>query len=110
MAFLGGLGLLLVHRLAVLYVLMVYMGFFIAPTWPSIQTYAVRRLGADPTIVMVFLSCLGILGYSLANFIMGIIGDMSGLRMSFIVAPSSIFFLLLLILAEKQFKKETFRP
>ena len=109
MALLVGLGLLLVHRLAVLYALMVVMGFFIAPTWPIIQTYAVRRLGADPTMVMVFLSCLGILGFSLANFIMGIIGDLSGLRMSFIVAPSTLFLLMLLIVTEKRFKKETFR-
>lgn len=107
MALLGGLGLFWVRHLAILYVLMVYMGFFIAPFWPSIQTYAVRRLEADPTMVMVFLSCFGILGFSLANFIMGVIGDMSGLRMSFLVAPIMLLLLLLLMIMEKRFKPKT---
>ena len=103
MALLGGIVLFLVHHLTILYVLMVFMGLFIAPFWPSLQTYAVRRLGADPTMVMIFLSCFGIIGYSLANFIMGVIGDISGLRMSFLVAPVFLFILLLLMLVEKQF-------
>ncbi len=103
-ALLGGLAFFFVHRLPSLYLLIVLMGLFIAPFWPGIQTHAVRRLGADPTMVMVFLSCFGLIGYSLANFIMGVIGDRAGLRTSFIVAPLMTSLLLGSLLAEKRFR------
>jgi fucose permease len=105
MALLGGLGLYLVTNLITFYVFMGYMGFCIAPSWPGIQTHAVRRLNADPTMVMVFLSCFGIVGFSLANFIMGVIGDHLGLRTSFLVAPVALVALLLLMILESRFKK-----
>jgi fucose permease len=106
LALVGGMGFFLVHNLLLLYAVIVMMGFFIAPFWPSIQTYAVRRLGSDPTMVMVFLSCFGIVGFSLANFIMGIIGDRFGLRFSFLVAPTLLVLMLTLMILEKQFKKD----
>lgn len=110
MALIGGLGFYLVNNLLLLYFVIMLMGFFIAPFWPSLQTYAVRRLGADPTMVMVFLSCFGIVGFSTANFIMGMIGDKSDLRTSFLVAPSFLLIFLILMLVEKRLKKETIRP
>jgi len=106
MALAGAVTLHYIHKLITLYFLMVFMGLFIAPTWPGLQTYAVRRLGDDPTMVMVFLSCLGILGFSLASFIMGIIADLSSLRMSFLASPVSLILLLLLIISEIKLKSE----
>ncbi len=107
MALIGAVILYFVNNLITLYFLMVFMGLFIAPTWPLLQTYTVRRLGADPTMVMVFLSCLGILGFSTVSFIMGFIGDMSSLRMSFLVSPVILLFLLLLLTVEKQFNRKS---
>ncbi len=109
MALIGSMGFYLINNIVLLYAVIMVLGFFIGPFWPGIQTYTVRRLGADPTMVMVFLSCFGIVGFSLANFIMGIIGDMHGLRFSFLVAPVMLLILLVMILSEKYFKKETFR-
>jgi len=109
MALIGSMGFYLINNIVLLYAVIMVLGFFIGPFWPTIQTYTVRRLGADPTMVMVFLSCFGIVGFSLANFIMGIIGDMNGLRFSFLVAPVMLFILLVLILSEKYFRKDTFR-
>jgi len=106
MALTGAVTLYFIHNLIALYFLMVFMGLFIAPTWPGLQTYAVRRLGADPTMVMVFLSCLGILGFSLASFIMGIIADLSSLRMSFLASPVSLVLLLVLISSEIKVNSE----
>jgi len=97
MALIGAVTLYFINNLIALYVLMVYMGLFIAPTWPGIQTYAVRRLGSDPTMVMVFLSCLGMLGYSLVSFTMGILGDLSSLRMSLLAIPVTLLVLLISI-------------
>ena len=81
---------------------MVIMGLFIAPFWPALQTYTVRRLGADPTMVMVFMSCFGVIGFAGASFLMGIIGDTFGLRTSFLVAPCALSVLLALIALEKR--------
>lgn len=100
LALAGGMGFYFIHSLPLMYGLMLLMGLFIAPFWPSIQTYAVRRLGGDPTMIMVFLSCFGILGFSGANFLMGIIGDASGLRISFLVAPALLAIMLLVLLVE----------
>jgi fucose permease len=105
MALAGALILYFIHNLIFLYGLMFIMGLFIAPTWPGIQTYAVRRLGSDPTMVMIFLSCLGVLGFSTTSFIMGIIGDLSSLRMSFLASPVLLLFLLLLLTVENRVKQ-----
>ena len=104
MALIGAVSLYFVSNLITLYFLMIFMGLFIAPTWPLIQTYTVRRLRADPTMVMVFLSCLGILGFSTVSFIMGFIGDLSNLRMSFLMAPATLFILLILLSLEIKVK------
>jgi fucose permease len=109
MALVGSMGFFLINNIVLLYAVIMVLGLCIGPFWPGIQTYTVRRLGADPTMVMVFLSCFGILGFSLANFAMGIIGDMNGLRFSFLVAPVMLLIMLVLILSEKYFKKDTFR-
>ena len=106
MALIGASSLYFINSLPTLYILMVFIGLFIGPLWPLMQTYAVRRLGADPTMVMIFLSCLGILGFSLTSFTMGIIGDLSSLRMSFLASPAVLLILLLLMTLEKRFKSK----
>ncbi len=106
---LSSTGFFFVQSLPVLYVLMLFIGFVIAPLWPCEQTYTVRRMpGADHTMVMSFLSCFGILGYSGSSFLMGVIGDLAGLRMSFIVAPVMTLILLVLFLLEGRRKTALF--
>ncbi|PIE03976.1 MAG: hypothetical protein CSA76_06685 [Spirochaetales bacterium] len=99
---LSGLGLAAVHNLTFLYFLLFLTGFSLAPLWPTLQTHSVRRLNADPTMVMVFLSCTGVLGFSGINLIMGIIGDAAGLRASFFAAPGMLLLLLCILIVEKK--------
>ena len=100
LALAGGILFYFVSGLAVLYGLMLLMGFFIAPFWPGIQTYTVRKLRGDATMIMVLLSCFGVLGMSSATFLMGVIGDVAGLRLSFLVAPALLALMLLILLME----------
>ena len=102
MALLFGISVFFIRSLPMLYGVMVIMGLFIAPFWPALQTYTVRRLGADPTMVMVFMSCFGVIGFAGASFLMGIIGDTFGLRTSFLVAPCALSVLLALIALERR--------
>ena len=104
MALVFGISVFFIRSLTMLYGVMVIMGLFIAPFWPALQTYTVRRLGADATMVMVFMSCFGVIGFAGASFLMGIIGDKFGLRTSFLAAPCALFVLLVLVLLERRFE------
>lgn len=77
----------LITNLSTLYLFLFGMGLTIACLWPSIQSFGGNILQVDPTLLMIFLSCFGIPGYSSATLLMGIIGDYKGLHMSFIIAP-----------------------
>ena len=89
----------LIDTLPLLYAFMLVIGVIIAPLWPSIQSYAAKRNAVDPTILMVLLSCFGVTGYSSATLIMGFLGDLQGIRISFVVVPVyllSLFFVIFL--------------
>ena len=103
----GGIAFYFVRTLPLLYIDMVIMGTCIGPFWPGVQTYAVRRIGGDPTMIMVFLSCFGITGFSSATFIMGIIGDHAGLRTSFLAAPAYLAALFVILLVENRLCSKT---
>jgi fucose permease len=97
----------LVSQILTLYFSVFLSGLMIACLWPSIQTYTVRILPLDPTFIMVLLSCFGIMGFSSATLLMGIIGDASGLRISFMIVPTYLTFLLLIMFLES---KVRFKP
>jgi fucose permease len=88
---------LLIPTLYLVFAFMIAMGFTIACLWPSIQSYSSSVLQADPTMVMIYIACFGVTGYSTATLFMGIIGDIWNLRYSFIIAPVYCAFLLILI-------------
>jgi len=102
LAIFTGLGFFLVNTLWGVYLSVFLAGLTIACFWPSLQIYAVRVLPVDATLLMILMSCLGLLGYSSATLTMGALGDFSGLRSSFIVVPVYLTFLLLLVLAENR--------
>jgi len=91
-----------IASLAALYVFLLVMGLCIACLWPSIQSYAGAELDVDPTVLMIFLSCFGIPGFSSATLVMGIIGDARGLQASFIIAPVYLAAALSLMVFEKR--------
>lgn len=99
----ASLSFFLITNLIVLYVFLCAIGLSIACLWPSIQSYAGSVLKVDPTILMIFLSCFGIPGFSSSSLIMGIIGDQAGLHTSFIIAPIYLFFVILLLGVEKKY-------
>ncbi|MCG8454331.1 MAG: MFS transporter [Spirochaetales bacterium] len=98
-----GICLKMTGALYSLYPLLVLLGISCAPHWPGIQTLAVRRIGADATMTMAFMSCFGLLGFSAASFSMGLIGDAKGLEMSFWVIPIEAILLLFCLLVERVF-------
>lgn len=92
----------LIASLPALYLFLVVMGLCIACLWPSLQSYAGAELGVDPTVLMIFLSCLGIPGFSSATLLMGIIGDARGLEASFVIVPVYLAAALILVALEKR--------
>jgi fucose permease len=102
LAIFTGLGFFLVSSLGGVYFSVFLAGLTIACFWPSLQTYAARAIPVDPTLLMILMSCLGLLGFSSATLIMGALGDLGGLRNSFLVVPSYLFILLLLVLLENR--------
>ncbi|HHU37313.1 MAG TPA: MFS transporter [Treponema sp.] len=92
----------LIQNLLSLYLFLVVIGLCVASLWPSIQSYAAAQLRVDATVLMIFLSCFGLPGFSAATFIMGVIGDARGLRTSFIVAPINLTIALVLLLVDSR--------
>ncbi len=97
-----GLGFFVVNTLWGVYLAVFFAGLTIACFWPSLQTYAVRVIPVDATLLMILLSCLGLLGFSSATLAMGALGDLGGLRSSFIVVPLYLLLLLVLVLIENR--------
>jgi len=64
--------------------------------WPSILAEASNCLKINPTILFVLLSCIGIVGFGLTPWLLGIIGDYTNLRTGFFVIP--VFFAILVFL------------
>ncbi len=96
----------LIKSPAAIYVYLFVVGVTLACLWPSIQSYAASVIDADATAIMIFLSCFGIPGTSAAILIMGVIGDLFGLRTAYLVAPVFIFMVVVFLLLENRGEKE----
>lgn len=83
-----------VGSLGAFYVLLFAAGLSAASFWPSIQAYAADCLDVDSTMLLILLACTGILGFGFAPWLMGVVGDLAGIRASFTVIP--FFFAILL--------------
>ncbi len=87
--------------LYVLNVLLFFSGIASGPFWPSLQSYCADRLrGVDTTMLFILLSCAGVPGCGFFAYLMGIVGDYWGLRISFYLIPFCFGMLVLLLLAE----------
>lgn len=82
-------------NLTLLYILTFFIGSLVAPSWPSIQTYAVQVLKKDPTVTMILLTSLGMPGNNMSVLFVGMFADKHGLKYTFYFAP--IFVSILLI-------------
>ena len=81
--------------LALFYVLLAIAGVAAACFWPTILAEAAACLQVDATLLFVMLSCAGIAGFGFAPWLLGVIGDRSGLKAAFSAMPG--FFITLLI-------------
>jgi fucose permease len=89
-----------------LFILLFFAGLACACFWPSIQSYAVDRLKGESTMIFILLSAMGIPGFAIITWIMGRVGDIRGLKTSFIVIPLLFLLLTITILLNKIFDKK----
>ncbi len=86
----------------ILNILLFFSGIAVAPFWPSLQSYCADRLpGTDTTMLFILLSCAGVPGCGIFAYLMGVVGDLWGLRISFFLIPFCFAVLVFLMLLEK---------
>ena len=83
-----------------LFLILFLLGIISGPFWPSIQSYAVDRLGLDSTMIFVLLSCAGIPGCGFFTWLLGVAADCFSMRMAILVVPACYLLVLLLIASE----------
>lgn len=88
-------------NLYVIYAVVFFVGLFIAPFWPALQSYAVEVIKLDATIIMVFLSCVGIPGASFGVMMVALIADKYGFSKTFIFLPIFVILAIGMILLVK---------
>ena len=91
------------------YALLAVAGLATASFWPTILAEADSYLKANTTILFVLLSSVGMIGYGLAPWIIGLIGDSSELRAGLIVIPLLFVALIITLLIERSLKKRSKR-
>jgi fucose permease len=84
------------------YALLLLAGLATACFWPTILAEADAYLNTNTTILFVLLSCVGILGFGLTPWIMGVIGDNAELRAGFAIIPVLFAGLIGLLLIERR--------
>ena len=84
------------------YALFALAGLAIACYWPTILAEADDFLNVNTTILFVLLSAVGMVGFGLTPWIMGIIGDNVGLRAGFAIIPLLYIGLIALLIIERK--------
>ncbi len=108
LGFFAAIGMMLTRSLLFFYLMLMLGGFAVAPDWPSIQSYAVKRLPQfDSTMLMIFLSMWGIPGFSVTIFSIGLLGESFGLKYGFALIAGLFALLLGCMVAEKKLFADT---
>jgi len=79
------------------YALLGLAGIATACFWPTILAEAANCLKVNSTILFVLLACVGIAGFGVTPWIIGVIGDRTDLRTGFSVIPG-LFIVLIFVL------------
>lgn len=90
-----------------LYALFAIAGLATACFWPTILAEAALCLKTDSTLLFVLLACFGIAGFGVTPWIMGVIGDIAGLKAGFFMIPG-LFLGLIIVLAVEWRMSRTF--
>ncbi len=78
----------LVNDMLGFFALLFVAGLSIACFWPSIQSHAATVLRVDSTMLFILLSVAGIPGFGFTSWVMGLIAEQAGLRLSLLVIPA----------------------
>ena len=101
-----GISIFFVKSLYLLYFIVFLSGTMIAPFWPSLQLYAVKVIKKDPTLIMVFLSCFGVPGFSFSVMAVGILADLVGFTYAMSVIPLFSSMLIITVLIINSYRKK----
>jgi fucose permease len=93
-----------IQNIALLIVLLLFLGVSSAPFWPTIQSLASYRMRVDNTMLFILLSCAGVPGCGIFTYLMGVVGDKIGFTESFYLVPICYVIMSLLVLSEKLFR------
>ena len=101
----AGIGLLLplASGLIEFYALISLAGIAAACFWPTILAEAKSCLKVDTTILFILLASVGVIGFGITPLVMGIIGDFSNLKTSFILIPIFFAVLFFILILEKRY-------
>ena len=78
---------------------LVLCGFGIAPFWPTLQVYSVKKLPElDSTLMYIYLSATGIPGCGFFTWIIGVLGDRFGLQGALFLLPFTLACYILILL------------
>lgn len=80
------------------YTLLALAGIATACFWPTILAEAANCLKVNATILFVLPACVGVAGFGVTPWIIGVIGDRTDLRTGFSVIPG-LFVVLIFVLA-----------
>jgi len=83
------------------YSFLAFAGLATACFWPTILAEADSFLNLNTTILFVLLSCVGIVGFGLTPWVMGVIGDNAELKSGFIAIPVLFTGLIVILLVER---------
>ena len=88
------------------YGLVALAGLAVACFWPTILAEADDFLQVNTTILMVLLASVGIVGFGLTPWVMGLIGDSSELKTGFVIIPIFFIGLVGLLVIERKLSKK----
>jgi fucose permease len=87
------------------YLLLGLAGLATACFWPTILAEADSNLKVNTTILFVLLSGVGIIGFGLTPWVMGVIGDNAELKAGFAIIPALFAGLIAVLILERHLSK-----
>jgi len=96
----------LVDNMLGFFALLFAAGLSIACFWPSIQSHAASVLRVDSTMLFILLSVAGIPGFGFTSWMMGLIAEQAGLRISLLVIPALLTILAAVMIFERASSKQ----
>ena len=88
------------------YSLLGLAGLATASFWPTILAEADSYLKVNTTILFVLLSSIGIIGFGLTPWVMGVIGDNAELKAGFAIIPVLFAGLIAVLIVERHLSKK----